>query len=159
SYAKNRVELKVLRRIYRSVQGCAERDGGIEYLGDRAGRLGLLGELEELVARNARHLAAHSQRDRRDAPAGAFLVHREIGPGLQFLRRMPGAAQPKRQRHRKAAGVRGRDQFLRIRALAVAESGRKRVRRIGKRAALGGERATAVLAGAAPGGGGASLDR
>src|SRR5215467_106035 len=76
------LELKVLRADCRSVQGCIERDGSIEHLGDRAGRLGFLGKLEELVARNARDLAARGQRNRCDAPAGTLLLHGEIGSGL-----------------------------------------------------------------------------
>src|SRR5262249_3904785 len=125
----------------------------------RAGRLGLLGVLEELVARHARNLPAQSQRDRRNLPAAALLLHAEVGFGLELLRRMPGAAEAKGQRHGEAAGMRRRDQLFRIGALAVAEPGGEGVRRIGERTALGGERTAPVLAGAAPGGGGVALDR
>src|SRR5262249_10512197 len=90
------------------------------------------------------------EHDRGDAPAAAFLCDREIGLGLEPLRRLAGAAELKRQRHGEAAGMRRGDQFLRVGALAVAEERGERIRRLAQRAALRGQAATAVLARAVP---------
>src|SRR5258705_2441888 len=93
------------------VQRRVERDGGVEHLRHRAVRLGGVGELLEFVARHAGDLTVQRQRDGSDAPTAALLLHREIGPGLQLFGWVPGAAEPKGQRHGEAAGMSGCDQL------------------------------------------------
>jgi len=84
--------------------------------------------------------------------AVAHLVKRDLGGRLRALGSETRLAQNERQRHGEAGGVSGADQFLRVAAGLALEPAGETVGIGLQRAALGRDRAFAVLDAAAPGG-------
>src|SRR5882757_1313967 len=87
-----------------------------------------------------------------------YLLERNFRCRIHLRRGELGLPENQRKRHREAPGVRGTEQFLRIRSGLAFETARKAVRILFKRTALGGDCALAVLDSATPPGGAASLD-
>jgi len=88
-------------------------------------------------------------RDRRLAVDG---IHRQPSLGFDGGRGEARIVERKRQGHREAARMRGGDELLGIRSLAVAEARLERVWNILERAALHRKRSASFLGGALPAG-------
>ena len=88
-----------------------------------------------------------------DGKAVALLFQRHIGLGVHLVGLEAGLAQDQRQRHGETAGMGGADQFLGIGAGLAFEAAGEAVRIVVERAALGGDRALAILEAAMPNGG------
>lgn len=85
-----------------------------------------------------------------DAEALANFFERNRRGGLEFLRGHACSAQLGGKSHRESTGVGGGEQFFGIGADAVFEAGAIRVLRLLEDAAVGGDRAFAVLQTALP---------
>src|SRR5262245_6127142 len=78
-------------------------------------------------------------------PIARDLLERDRGLRRQALGCETGAPKSCRQCHRKTAGMRGRDEFFRIRAVCSLEAGGKGIRRVLEYPTVGGERTLALL--------------
>src|SRR6185369_3521179 len=105
----------------------ADVDAG-QGLGDGAPFLGLLGVLLERRLVDPRHLGLVVELDAGDLEALAYLLQVDFGRGGDALRIESRAAETGRQRHRKAAGVRGADQLFGIGPLGFLEARAEGVR-------------------------------
>src|SRR5258708_39317825 len=85
-----------------------------------------------------------------DGKALALLFQRDVGLGLHLLGGELGFAEDQGQRHGETGGMRGPDQFLRVGARLALKAAGETVRGFLERAALGGNRALAVLETALP---------
>ena len=85
-----------------------------------------------------------------DGKPVALLFQRDVGLGFHLLGGELGFAQDQRQRHGEAGGMRGADQFFRVGAGLAFEAAGEAVGVIVQRAALGRDRALAVLDAALP---------
>ena len=81
----------------------------------------------------------------RDGKTRVGFFHRDRRRGVDDGGREAGLAELRRERHREAARVRRRDEFLRVRADAVLEARAEGVLRLLERAALGGDFALAAF--------------
>src|SRR3977135_3143473 len=134
-----------------------ERDLGIEHARYRTIHLGVGRDLVEFLGVDAGHARARLQIDGGDRPVARHLLERDRGVGGELLRREAGAAERSRERHGEAARMGGTEQLLRVGADAVLEARRKGILRFLENAALGRDRALALLEVAAPGGGGSAF--
>ena len=96
--------------------------------------------------------------DRRDGETALYFFQRDLGGRFQFFGGELCLAQDQRQRHGEAAGVRRADQLLRVRARHPLKPAGEAVGMRLQGAALGRDRAFAVLESAAPNGGPVSSD-
>ena len=113
-------------RTKRGVEG--DLGAGREQPGDRAVRLGALGDLLELARRRC-----PARRRRCPGRSGSRSCRRRSCPGAPWRWSRPrsgvnpASARRLGERHREAAGVRGADQLLGVGALALLEAGLERV--------------------------------
>src|SRR5690606_27887381 len=115
----------------RSDQLGLELDRGAgERLRHRAVRLGRLGLLLERRLVDPRHFRLGLELDARNGEAAALLLDVHGRYGVDALRGVAGRGQPRRERHREAAGMRRADQLFGIGAVAAFEP---RAERIGTR--------------------------
>src|SRR3954468_15847691 len=94
---------------------------------DRTVLLGALGDLLEGALVDARDVTDGLEVDPGDAEAGVVLVEVHLGGGLHGGAGEAGVRESLREGHREAAGVRGADQLLRVRPLALLEARLERV--------------------------------
>jgi hypothetical protein len=87
-----------------------------------------------------------------DGEAIVLFFQGDIGLGVHLISGEAGFAQNQRQGHGEAASMGGANQFFRIGAGLAFEAAGKAIRIILKRAALGGNRALAILEPAMPDG-------
>jgi hypothetical protein len=127
-----------------------QRDLGLEQLGDRAVLLGGPRQLLEFGAIDPRHLRLQRQGRLRHLEALTLLLQRHRAFGRKLARRDAGALKLEGERHGEAAGMRGGDQLLRVRAPLVLEARLEGIGGVVEDAGIGGEPAAAVLARACP---------
>ena len=112
--------------------------------------LALPAKFLELRVVRARDLRSQRQMHRGDGKTVALLFQRDVGLGLHVLGGELGLAKDQRQRHGETGGVRRADQLFRIGAGLALEAAGEAVGVIVQRAALGRDRALAVLDAALP---------
>src|SRR5215475_9399905 len=78
-------------------------------------------------------------------PGTADLFERQCRFGIDRVGREARVVEHERQCHREATGMRGGDEFLRVGAFAVTETGRERIRCVLERAALRANRSGAFF--------------
>ena len=112
------------------------RDFGIEQPGNWTGFLCLVRSFvkSSFVASGDAHL--HIEVNGSNSEAGIGLLECQRRLGVDGLRRHTGIAELTAQRHRKAAGVRGSNQFLGICANAIFKSRAEGVLRLREDSAL-----------------------
>ena len=119
----------------------------------RAAGLGHARQFLEFRLVRAGYLRVQRQMHRGDGKTVALLFQRDVGLGLHVLGGELGLAQDQRQRHGETGGVRRADQLFRVGAGLALEAAGEAVGIIIQRAALGRDRALAVLDAALPFGG------
>src|SRR5258708_845837 len=127
-----------------------QRDLGIQQFRYRAPGLGHARQLLEFRLVRARNFRAQGEVHGGDGKTLALLFQRDVGLGLHLLGGELGFAEDQGQRHGETGGMRGPDQFLRVGARLALKTAGEAVRVFLERAALGGNRALAVLDTALP---------
>ena len=132
------------------LQRRVERDLRIQQLRHRAAGFCHACEFLKLRVVGAGDLRRQRQMHRGDGKTVGYFLQRDVGLGFHLLGGELGFAQDQRQRHGETGGMRGADQFFRIGAGLALEAAGEAIGIIAQRAALGRDRALAVLDAALP---------
>ena len=132
------------------LQRRVQRDLRIQQFRHRAAGLRHARQFLKLRVVGAGDLRRQRQMNRGDRKTVAYFLQRDVGLGFHVLGGELGFAQDQRQRHGEAGGMRGADQFFRIGAGLALEAAGEAVGIVAERAALGRDRALAVLDAALP---------
>src|ERR1035441_882103 len=133
-------------------EGGVQGDFRVEEFGNWTAGLGVVRRRIEGGRGGARNLGLQFEMAFGDGKTAFGLLERDGGGDVDALGGQAGSAQLPGPSHGEAAGVRGGKQFLRIRSGAVLKARRKRVLRIGKRAAGSGYGSLALFEIALPDG-------
>src|SRR5215472_1601570 len=125
-------------------------DLGVEDLRNRTALLCVLGCLGEFGFVTAGNLGLDLQMHSRDGKSGFELFERHRRRGVDGLRGHPSVAELRGESHSEASGVRGGNEFFRVRSRLRLKPGRKRIGSVLQHSAGCGEGSLTVLEAAAP---------